>query len=619
MKRPVIGVGTRGIMKHTRTLRGQISLVLIALVTVAVLIAVTSMVLRSGAGSVEAMGASDTFKVRRGGFDITLPVSGELAALRQIEIRNNVDGRAVITDIVAEGSWVKAGDVVLRLNDEELRNKEREARERVIVAEAALTSAQSKLTLEKNARKLAVDLAELALKAWQEGEAKTKLKELEVAVETAKKEQTRLAERYLRSIDLEKKQFISKDELQQDEIANLNANFDVLRAENELMVYKDYQIAQDKAQKESDLEQARIEREAEIRTAESEVDSKKLQLDSAKEELAELQQQLAYCVVTAPAPGLVVYYASTQMGGMGRNEGRPPQVGTELARNEQVIILPDTSQMVAAVKISEALVGQIQAGQHATITCDALPDVSLTGTVQSVGVLAESGGWRDPNRRDYTVRILLHEGAEMGLKPSMRCKATIHVGRVNDALHVPIQAVFRTGPLAYVYVPENNGFAQRKVTTGRASELYIEVLDGVAQDETVLLRQPQPEEIVSRLPAPKQEQQPGAMNGPANGPMPTNAPSMNGGNGMSGPGAMTPGNGGRPQMTPANGPGMNSGDGMRPEGGTRPDGSRRGNRGSGGQRPDGAPRPEGGESTGGGGSPSATPSPTTGEQPAKPQ
>ncbi len=39
-----------------------------------------------------------------------------------------------------------------------------------------------------------------------------------------------------------------------------------------------------------------------------------------------------------------------------------------------------------------------------------------------------TGGWRDPNRRDYTVKVLLTEGNKLGLKPSMRCKAEIYVG-----------------------------------------------------------------------------------------------------------------------------------------------------------------------------------------------
>jgi HlyD family secretion protein len=549
---------------------GQSSLIVVGIIVVVMVLAAAGLFLRSSSDASERSSQSDYFRVRKGGFDITLPVSGELAALKQIEIRNNLDSRAIITEIITEGTYVNAGDIVLRLNDDEVRNQLREAQDKVNVADSALIAAQAKLEIEVKARDLAVQLAELALKAWQEGEAKTKLEELQLAVQTTVKEHQRLFDRYEQSKELVKKEFISQDELRKDEIAMMQAEFDLAKAKNELMVYQEYQFYQDQAQKLSDLEQARIEREAEIRSARSDVDSKQFQLDSAREKLAELQQQLTYCTVIAPAPGLIVYHSSTQSG-MGRNEGRPPMVGTEISRNEPVIIIPDTSKMVAAVKVSEALVGQIQIGQRASVSCDAMPDQSITGRVQSVGVLAESGGWRDPNRRDYTVKILLNNGADLGLKPAMRCKANLSVGRVEDALHVPIQAVFRNGPLSYVYVPQGGGFAQKKVITGRSSELYIEITEGLEEGDTVLLRQPAPEEIVSRLPVP---------NKPAEQPLEEEVGAAEMDAPM--PGIMQDNGGG-----PTNGP---------------PSGMRRGgNRTGAGMRPEGGGRgPGGGENTGGG-------------------
>ncbi len=119
--------------------------------------------------------------------------------------------------------------------------------------------------------------------------------------------------------------------------------------------------------------------------------------------------------------------------------------------------------------------------------------------MQQIGVLAESGGWRDPNRRDYTVKVLLTDGNDLGLKPSMRCKAEIYVGVVEDALYVPLQAIFREGPTAFVYVADGHGFSERAVETGEASGLYVEITGGLNEGESVLLREPKAREIVARL------------------------------------------------------------------------------------------------------------------------
>jgi HlyD family secretion protein len=499
--------------------RGQISLVAIVIVALLAVVAVVGMAMRGRGDTGSGTFRNDAFAVRRGDFDISIPVSGELAALKQIEIRNNLDTRAIITEIVPEGTFVQSGQVVLRLNDDEIRTKLRDAQDKVNVASSALITAQATFDIQLQTRTselakadLAIKLATLALKSWQEGEDLAKRKELALAIETATKEYARLQKRFDESGGLLEKKFISEDEFKKDEIAMMQAKSNLELAKLAEDVYLRYTFEQTDAQKKSDLEQAHAERkrveqeqDAQVRSATSDVESKQFQLDSAKETLAELQQELAHCTVEAPAAGLVVYYSSMQSNGWGRNEGRPPQVGTELTRNEPVMILPDTSQMIAAVKISEALSGMIKPGQRATIISDAVPDRSLQGEVINVGILAETGGWRDPNRREYTVKIKISEANDYGLKPAMRCKANIYIGQVSEALHIPVQAVFRAGSIAYIYTPQSSGYAQKKVTLGRSSELFIEVLGGLSEGEIVLLREPQPEEVVSRIELPRDE------------------------------------------------------------------------------------------------------------------
>ena len=542
--------------------RGQVTIIIVITVIALLVLGVAGFALRGGSGEGGSVSATEITRVRRGSFDVSFPVSGELAALRQIDIRNKVDGRSTITEIVAEGTLVKpAGDVLLRLNEDEIRSELREDQEQLIDAEAALNTAEAELaimqikrTAELAKADTAVHLADLALKAWLEGEDPTMRQEKTLALEMAEKDFARLEARFAESARLLEKKFISLDEYKQDEISLIEARAKLQQAQLDVKVYQEYQAAHDRAEKESELSQAQSERErvakeydAEVRSAEIEVNSKRLQLEGAKADVKEAEEQLAFCVVTAPSAGLVVYYSSLQQGMGGRNEGRPPQVGTELTKNEPVMIIPDTTQMIASVKVSEARSGMIRAGQRATIIADANTSVPLNGEVYSVGVLAESGGWRDPNRRDYTVKILIKNGEGLGLKPSMRCTAEIYVGRVTDAMHVPIQAVFHTGAVTYVYVPQGRGYAQKQVAIGRASDLYIEIKEGLSEGDTVLLREPAAEEIVYRLPMPERkedEQAPPEDLGEAP-EMPTNAPP---------PGVRVPG---------ANGGGTATGDGDR--------------------------------------------------------
>jgi multidrug efflux pump subunit AcrA (membrane-fusion protein) len=498
--------------QRVRRLGGS-TLIVIAIVAAIVLLGTAAMIMRGAVGDSDQVRQQDEFVVRRGSFEITVPASGELAALKQIEIRNQLEYRAVLTEIIEEGTYVKKDEVLFSFADDEIRNKIKDAEDAVNNSEAARIASESTLEIRLSSSKSELDkadldvmLADLALKAWEEGEVVARRKELDLDIETAEINYNRLADRYLESEELVKQEFISQDELKQDEIAMIEAKARLEEANLDKRIYNEYEFVQQKHQKESDVEQAQAEREriaerhkAELETARADVTSKQHQLQSRKERLTDLREQLEFCTVRAPSEGLVVFASSLEQHRWSRMNQGDLQAGTEIRKNELVMILPDTSAMTAEVKVNESLSGLIDPGQRAVVTSDAIPDVALEGEVISVGVLAESGGWRDPNRRDYTVKVLLTDGNDLGLKPSMRCKTDIYVGRVDDAIHVPLQAVFREGPAAFVYVPQGGGFEQRLVALGQASGLHIEITDGLRVGEQVLLREPKPREIVARL------------------------------------------------------------------------------------------------------------------------
>lgn len=461
--------------------------------------------------------ATQLHTVDRGGFDIMIPCSGELAAERQVEIRNQVEGRAVITEIVPEGSFVNAGDLLIRLADDELIDRIKDGEDQVKTAESNVISAEQTLEIRKSTMAsdleksdLEIEIAELDLQAWREGTVVSRRQSLDLAIEKGNIEQDRLQKRFEDAKSLMEQGFIAFDEYEQDRVRLLDAKAALKEAVLAKQVYENYTIKQEEAQKESAVEQSKAEKgrvrqrhEAEIVSIEADVESARFKLQTARERLQDQRDQLEACIITAPNDGLVVYASSLGGERRGRGDEPPPQVGTELRQNELVMILPDTTRMIANLKVGEALSGRVREGQPVIVFSDSKPDMPVPGAVLAVSVLAEGGGWRDPNRRDYTVRVLLDADPEMGLKPSMRCRGDIKLGRVDDAVNVPVQAVFRKGPLAFVYVPEEGGFGQRKIDLGRSSEMLVEVLDGLEEGESVLLRRPSPGEVVRELEMPE--------------------------------------------------------------------------------------------------------------------
>jgi hypothetical protein len=181
----------------------------------------------------------------------------------------------------------------------------------------------------------------------------------------------------------------------------------------------------------------------------------------------------------------------------GGGEG-PLQIGRQVFPNELLIVLPDTSEMVASVQVHESLAGDVKPGMAAMIKVDAVGGKSFQGTVDSIGVLAESGGWRDPDRREYTVKIKIDAGDEIvALKPSMRCEARLTLGRVEDAIAIPVQGVFSDGPVRYTYTKSGSRYERTPIRIGKRSDTYAEVLAGVNPGSTVLLRDPTPSEVLA--------------------------------------------------------------------------------------------------------------------------
>jgi multidrug efflux pump subunit AcrA (membrane-fusion protein) len=486
--------------------RGVSTFVIVGL-CVALVIVVSLFSFMGGLGGPEGVFAGELYTVVRGSFGITVPTSGELAAKEQINIHNLLESNAVIIELVDEGSMVSQGDVLVKFNDEAIRDTIRQSELNVTEARNSLDTANSNLVVAEKqrdsdlaAKQLAIDLADLALSAWKEGEVVAKRQQLQLAVQTAEKNYSRLFKKHESSVKLYEQKFLSKDELDQDEIALLNSEATLKKANLDVEVYENYTFKQQQQKKKSDLQQAKDELDrakdrhaSQIANLEATVRARGSRLESQVSKLEKTNGQLESCVLKSPANGLVVY--ATSMGDR-RGEGEPLKIGKKLWRNELVMTIPDTSNMIARTKVNEALSGLISAGQRSTITCDAYPDEVFNGEVISVGVLAEGGGWRDPNRRDYTVEIKIENPDSIPLKPSMRCSSEVYVDEVVDVMFIPVHAVHRTGETVWVWVQDVGGFSQKEVSLGRFSESYAEIVSGIDVDEVVLLREPHPSQVV---------------------------------------------------------------------------------------------------------------------------
>ncbi len=460
----------------------------------------------AGRGTGKAGRSSDVVTVGRSGFDIITTSNGELEAKNQIEIRSKLESVAAITEIAAEGTRVKAGDLLVKLNTDQIQKLVDVSSLELENAQALRKAAEHAYDIQVNENdqklrqaSLKHELAELERLQWLEGDVKTKRQANQLALSKSALEVDRNAEKLTQSYGLIARGFMSKDEFDKDQVAYIEAQSAWITAQLQNDVYENYEYRKSQKKFESEVEEARADLDRVRLNNGIQLSSKDADL-SAKRRVAQIQEsqlkkhvsQLESATIKAPGDGLVVYATSMSRFSFG---DQPMQIGRDIRPNEMIILLPDTSEMVATVRVPEGLADKIKKGQRSTVKVDAAGGQSFQGQVDSIGVLAEANNWRDPNLKEYSVKIALDKSIQ-GLKPSMRCDSQILMDRVEDALAVPVQCVFSDGPVRFVYEKQGSKYARVPVRLGRQSESTAEVLAGVAAGMSILAREPVASEIL---------------------------------------------------------------------------------------------------------------------------
>ena len=443
-----------------------------------------------------------TFEVKQGPLRISVIESGTIKAREQFIIKNDVEGRTSIISMVEEGTQVKKGDLLIELDSSELLDKKIDQQIRVQNAEAAFVSAREELAVIENQAQSDIDKAKLAfdfaiqdLKKYKEGEFPNELKEAESKITLAKEEIFRASEKLEWSKKLYQEKYISKTELQGDELAEKKKILDLELAENELNLLKKFTYQRKLAQLESDVKQAEMAFERTTRKARADIvqaganlKAKEAEYERQKDKLEKIDLQIQNTKIYAPTDGLVVYATSAQRGRRGRVE--PLQEGQEVRERQELIYLPKTGAATAEVSIHEANLDKIRIGLPVIITVDAQPGETFTGRVAKIAPLPDpQSAFLNPDLKLYNTDIYL-DGIHESLRTGMTCKAEIIIAHYKTATYIPVQAVQLVDGKPTVSVVKDKTLEPRSVDIGLDNNRMVRILKGLTRGEMVSLTPP---------------------------------------------------------------------------------------------------------------------------------
>ena len=284
--------------------------------------------------------------------------------------------------------------------------------------------------------------------------------------------------------------------------ANLNAaqaNANLAR-ENMVKAEKDYVRTKE-------LFDRNLESQAELDTiyAAAEVEKARYQsvLDQGEQAKAALRQardDLAKTTIYAPMSG-TVSKLNKEIGEIA--------LGSQF-QEDVILEISNLEGMEALVDIDENDIVSVSIGDEAEIEVDALPDVKLKGRVTEIANSAKSSGLGTTDEKtEFEVKVAVIDPVPE-LRPGMTASAEIVTEVCEDCLSVPIQSVaVRTLEQLGVeeagegdearFTPDSEGFVEivwtvvdgraeaRQVKTGIQSEVHIEVLEGLEDDDQVVI------------------------------------------------------------------------------------------------------------------------------------
>jgi HlyD family secretion protein len=198
--------------------------------------------------------------------------------------------------------------------------------------------------------------------------------------------------------------------------------------------------------------------------------------------------------------------------------------GVQNSEGSTIMTIADMSVITAEVKVDETDIVNIQLGQVADITIDAIPnkifkghvtEIGNTAILRSTGVAASQSAISSQEAKDFKVVIAMDSPPDE-IRPGLSCTAKITTAVRPNALTIPIQALTvrqkgdlepqpapgastqpvvkltpaqekaRKEEVQGVFVVENNKAVFHKVETGITGSTDIEVLSGLKENDQIV-------------------------------------------------------------------------------------------------------------------------------------
>ena len=202
---------------------------------------------------------------------------------------------------------------------------------------------------------------------------------------------------------------------------------------------------------------------------ETEIKNSEVSIINARTSLESTRLNLEKMNVVAPFDGVIVSLPHYS-----------PDV--KVASNQPMVGIMNYSNLLLEINLPESTIGYIQVNQPVHITHSiSLPNDTLRGVISELSPAISS------ETRTYKGKILI-DNAALKLRPGMFVKAEVVLDRSDNVIVIPKSVLMNQRNRRYVYVVERNLAVSRTIITGIEDEDNIEVIDGLYENDNLIIR-----------------------------------------------------------------------------------------------------------------------------------
>ena len=409
----------------------------------------------------EGVAEYQTHTVSKGPLLVSVTEDGNVESASNVDVKCQIDGGSQILSIVPEGTTVKEGDELVRLDASAIEDQ---------INQQTIAYERANSTFIQAEEEFAV--AGIAVREYVEGTVKQELQVIEANIVIAK-ENLKSAENNLEYAEkMYRKGYINEDQVATNRFAVERAKLDQQQYQTSRKVLEEFT----KEKMTMELESGRDAAAARMRA-----ESKAKELEKSK--LDQLTRQLSHTVIMAPQGGMVIY--ANEQSRRGGSQNPSIEEGAQVRAYQTIIQLPDLSQMQVKVTVHETKVNKMKQGMEADIK---IREFDTTGYVETVATQPEPGSWFSSSVKEYATVVRLDDNHGIsGLKPGMTAEVEIIIEQLEDVLTVPLLGILESNDKHFCYLATPTGYEKREVVIGSSNDKYIEVKDGLKVGDEVIL------------------------------------------------------------------------------------------------------------------------------------